>query len=190
MEQPATFGLVLLAVFLSLSAATKTFARKKPQQALQELGVPAVIAVGVVTVSVPAEWLLSGAVVLAPRSAIVETCVAAAFGAFALVGCLALVRRRRIECGCFGAIRTGRLGVQQLGQLPFALSIAFLAMPNAPRLAPLNLIVVLLLVELLAAAVVLSSFLPTWRALRLTRASLASARSFHASQQAPSIRRA
>lgn len=165
---------LLVAVFLLLSAAAKAASPGAATAALIGLGFERGLARFAVGITTAAEAVAAVGLVLWPDSLVAQALCLMLFGLFGIAALLALLSGRAIECGCMGAIHRSKLGWPQLAQ--FALvgtSVAFVAQYPAAWGRP-TAAAVLFAVVVATATVLLAIAVPTWWRVRRARTSIAS----------------
>lgn len=170
--------LLVVAVFLIVSATAKGVHPNAAATALVELGLQRALARVAVVVGVVLETCVAGAIVLWPRALEARLACAGLFTVFALVGGVALITDRRVECGCFGSLHRSRLGLPQILQLAAVVPVMFLLGGNGPLWTPQTGLAVLLGVVAASSAVLLAHAGPTWWRIRRDQRSLAGAKEY------------
>jgi hypothetical protein len=160
---------------LVLSATAKASQPQTALSALRKLGASARAAPVLVAGAIAVEWAVAAAVALFPSAVWSWAGVLGLFSGFAALGGFALVTRRDVDCGCFGALRSSRLGWWQLGQLPVAAAVVAGISIEPPRWNATSALLLLVVLYVLVAAVFLVASAPLWLRVRSQRLSLASA---------------
>jgi hypothetical protein len=166
--------LVVAGGFLFISAAAKAVTPRPAMAALVGFGLPpgpARIAVGAMTA---VEATIGASIVLFPASGVTHVLCLTLFGVFAVVGLLAILSRRHIQCGCMGALHGSKLGWHQLGQFGVvAVMIGFVRLyPPRWDAEPAASVLFALLVG--TAGVLLAFAAAPWWRVQRARTSLAS----------------
>lgn len=187
MQTLAFLATALLAIVLSMAAAGKVVAPVTATNVLGDLGLSRRFRSTLVVTAVVIEWGLSLAVTLWPRYLVVRFAIIGLFGLFALLGMRGILRKRRIACGCFGALVPSSLGWWQVGQFAVAVAVALIAMPHAVILTTPIAIIIFAVEQVLASCVLMALVGRVWSDLRTTRMSLAAARDFHAKTEMPRV---
>jgi hypothetical protein len=169
----ATALLVLLAVFLFVSAAAKAVSPAGATAALVGIGLeggPARTAVRTITTL---EAVAAAAIILWPDSRVAQALCLTLFGLFAIGGLLAVLSGRTTECGCMGALHRSKPGWAQLAQFVLiTISVAIVA--QQPPAWDSSTAAAVLLTAVVATATVLLAFaVPAWWQVRRARISIA-----------------
>lgn len=167
-----------------LSAAAKTIHSATAAKALTELGLAERFARPATRLGTVAEAVVAIALIMWPRSTVVQMACWSLFAAFAVMGGLAVRRGGAIDCGCLGHLEGSRLawgsrlGWWQVIQfLLVGLSMLIVArfVPSWESEAAL---VGLVFLQVLLSVVLIVRLAPSWRLLRCHRISLAASRRF------------
>jgi hypothetical protein len=126
--------LAMAGIFLG-AAAQKVLDLGRFFSTLEQLGFSALAARRVAPMLVLAEVLASLGLIFQRESVFTFTLVIALSSSFAAAGLIAIIRKRQIKCGCFGAYGNGTLGAPQLWSFPIwlvatLLSWSALAVPS------------------------------------------------------------
>lgn len=105
---------------------------------IQDLGVPAKWSNGISCFVSVSEVMIALGVTFAPNSGWTLIGVVVLGGAFALVGLVAMFRKKRIRCNCFGATEAGGyLGIRQVFALPAWVGGALVLYYGIPSTLPI-----------------------------------------------------
>ena len=130
---------VMTAALLLRAGLEKSADLRATAATVSALGVPARWAELAAGFAATSEVTTALGVLLAPHSRWTQAGVVALGGAFALAGLVAVLRKRRIRCNCFGSGTAGAfLGPAQILALPAWLGAALIlhyGVPEAPPLA-------------------------------------------------------
>ena len=164
----------LIVIYLFVSAGAKVVRPAASTSALVDLGVPHNLAALAVAAAVAAEGAVATAIVVLPRSGYTTFAWLSLFGIFALPAIVALARDVHIECGCVGSLRSSELGRAQIAQLAAVVPIALFVAHHAPAFGLLAKLQFLSVLQLIAAAILISFGLPSAVRIRRDRRSLGS----------------
>jgi hypothetical protein len=172
----AVASLLIVAGYLTVSAAAKAVDTRAATAALADFGLATAIAQFAVRTLVVIELTVASVLVLWPHALAAQASCVTLFGMFALFGALALRRGRSIECGCMGALHRSTLGWPQIVQFAAVVGIVFVVGGFAPSWGVRTGIAVLFSLEVAAAGMLLAHLSRIWWRIRLARVSLAHTR--------------
>ena len=171
--------MVVLAWVLLLSATAKAAQPGAAMEAVSSLGLRRGVAAGVVSCAAAIELVLAVALAYSPGAFYPAIGVTILFTGFAVLGAYARATKRRIECGCFGPIKSTRLGWVQIIQLPAALGLLLLLSVSPPAWDLSTTLGVLFALEVSVAAAFIATSARHWHSVRRQRLSLAAGNAFN-----------
>jgi len=169
---------VVTAAFLLWAGLEKLTDLPATASTVSALGVPAKLASRIAGVVPLSEVAVALGVLFVPGSGWSLAAVAALAGAFALAGLVAVLRKRRIRCNCFGSGAAGAyLGPAQILALPAWVGGALILHYGIPETPPLATGALLLAAAGLATATLKAAAL--WQAVREARGDRVSAQEMY-----------
>ena len=168
--------LLVLAGFLTVSAAAKTVRPGPAAAALVELGLPVSATRVTVAAGVAVEAVVGAGVMVLPHSLIAQSACIALFASFALAGALALRSGSAIECGCLGTLHRSSLGWAQVLEFALVLPGVIFVGRFAPAWSVQTGLAMFFVVQMAACCLLLAILAPDWWRVRRDRISLARAR--------------
>jgi hypothetical protein len=121
-----------LASVLLLAGFSKVVRPRDLRQVLVDLGLANRLAGAATAVVIATEIAAGGALLTLPAQAWPRAVALVLAAGFADAGAIALLRRERIVCHCFGSLGSGSLGRRQIALLPVWLLLAGLAQWRPP----------------------------------------------------------
>ncbi len=125
-----------LASVLLLAGFSKVVTPRELRQVLVRLGLANPLAGAATALVITAEIAAGAALLIVPAQAWPRALTLVLAAGFAGAGAVALLRRERIACHCFGAIGSGALGRRQLALLPAWLLVTAPAQWQPPTWEP------------------------------------------------------